>query len=155
MGNYVQPGTRLAALVPLDSVYVEANFKETQLARMKAGQKVDVEVDALPGPHAQGPVQSFAPASGSIFSLLPPENATGNFTKIVQRVPVRIAVPAERSPGRAAARACPSSPMSATKPTANGPSGRGGRAASQPPSRCGAAPDCRSPRSREHRRHSA
>jgi membrane fusion protein (multidrug efflux system) len=93
VGNYVQPGARLAALVPLGSVYVEANFKETQLARIEAGQKVDVEVDALPGRKLEGHVLSFAPASGSIFSLLPPENATGNFTKIVQRVPVRIAVP--------------------------------------------------------------
>jgi membrane fusion protein (multidrug efflux system) len=95
IGNYVQPGTRLAALVPLDSVYVEANYKETQLARIKPGQAVDVEVDALPGHHFEGKVESFAPGSGTIFSLLPPENATGNFTKIVQRVPVRVAVPAE------------------------------------------------------------
>jgi membrane fusion protein (multidrug efflux system) len=95
VGNFVQPGSRLAALVPLDSVYVEANFKETQLARMRPGQGVDVEVDALPGHRFEGKVESFAPGSGTIFSLLPPENATGNFTKIVQRVPVRIAVPAE------------------------------------------------------------
>lgn len=93
VGNYVQPGARLAALVPLGSVYVEANFKETQLARIQPGQKVDIEVDALPGRKLEGHVLSFAPASGSIFSLLPPENATGNFTKIVQRVPVRIGVP--------------------------------------------------------------
>jgi membrane fusion protein (multidrug efflux system) len=95
VGNYVQPGTRLAALVPLDSLYVEANYKETQLARIKPGQAVDVEVDALPGHHFEGKVESLAPGSGTIFSLLPPENATGNFTKIVQRVPVRVAVPAE------------------------------------------------------------
>jgi membrane fusion protein (multidrug efflux system) len=95
IGNYVQPGTRLAALVPLHSVYVEANFKETQLVRLKPGQKVEVEVDALPGHAFEGAVQSFAPGSGTIFSLLPSENATGNFTKIVQRVPVRIAVPEE------------------------------------------------------------
>ncbi|GGH11377.1 hemolysin D [Alsobacter metallidurans] len=93
VGNYVQPGARLAALVPLGSVYVEANFKETQLARIQPGQKVEIEVDALPGRKLEGHVLSFAPASGSIFSLLPPENATGNFTKIVQRVPVRIGVP--------------------------------------------------------------
>ena len=93
VGNYVQAGTRLAALVPLATTYVEANFKETQLARLKPGQSVDIEVDALPGRTIHGVVQSFAPASGSVFSLLPPENATGNFTKIVQRVPVRIAVP--------------------------------------------------------------
>jgi membrane fusion protein, multidrug efflux system len=95
VGNYVQPGTRVAALVPLDTVYVEANFKETQLTRLQPGQKVDVEVDAMPGRRFEGTVQSFAPGSGSIFSLLPPENATGNFTKIVQRVPVRVAIHAE------------------------------------------------------------
>ena len=70
-----------------------ANFKETQLARMRPGQPVTVEVDAYPGKPLLGRVESFAPASGSQFSLLPPENATGNFTKIVQRVPVRIALP--------------------------------------------------------------
>jgi membrane fusion protein, multidrug efflux system len=95
IGNYVQAGTRLAALIPLGSTYVEANFKETQLARLKPGQAVDIEVDALPGRVIEGTVQSVAPAAGSVFSLLPPENATGNFTKIVQRVPVRIAVTPE------------------------------------------------------------
>ncbi|MFO1151756.1 MAG: HlyD family secretion protein [Alsobacter sp.] len=95
VGNFVQPGARLAALVPLDSLYVEANYKETQLARIRPGQSVDVEVDALPGHRFEGKVESLAPGSGTIFSLLPPENATGNFTKIVQRVPVRVAVPPE------------------------------------------------------------
>ncbi len=95
VGNFVQAGTRLAAVVPLSSVYVEANFKETQLGRLQPGQKVDVEVDALPGHAIEGTVQSFAPGSGSIFSLLPPDNATGNFTKIVQRVPVRIQLPGD------------------------------------------------------------
>jgi membrane fusion protein (multidrug efflux system) len=95
VGQFVQPGTRLLALVPLDRAYVEANFKETQLARLKPGQKVDLEVDALGGRVFEGRVLSVSPASGAQFSLLPPENATGNFTKIVQRVPVRIAVPAE------------------------------------------------------------
>jgi membrane fusion protein (multidrug efflux system) len=90
VGQLVQPGTRLAALVPLDKVYVDANFKETQLGELKAGQTVDVEVDAYPDEQFHGRVVSVAPASGSVFSLLPPENATGNFTKIVQRVPVRI-----------------------------------------------------------------
>jgi membrane fusion protein, multidrug efflux system len=93
-GQYVTAGTRLLALVPLQSAYVEANFKETQLARMSAGQKVDIAVDAYSGRSIEGTVESFAPASGSQFSMLPPENATGNFTKIVQRVPVRIRVPA-------------------------------------------------------------
>ena len=94
VGAYVQPGTRLAALVPLDSVRVDANFKETQLGRIHPGQKVGVEVDAFPGREFEGTVESISPASGSQFSLLPPENATGNFTKIVQRVPVRIRVAA-------------------------------------------------------------
>lgn len=94
VGDYVQPSQRLASLVPLDAVYIDANFKETQLARLKIGQPVDIAVDALPGHHIQGRVASFAPASGSVFSLLPPDNATGNFTKVVQRLPVRILVPA-------------------------------------------------------------
>ncbi len=91
-GEYVQPGTRLIALVPLTSTYVDANFKETQLGSIHPGQKVDVAVDSLDGRVVQGTVASLAPASGSRFSLLPPDNATGNFTKIVQRVPVRIAL---------------------------------------------------------------
>ena len=95
VGEFVRPGDQLMALVPLPEVYVVANFKETQLDRMRPGQPVEIEVDALPGSHFEGRVESFAPASGSEFSLLPPENATGNFTKIVQRVPVRIAVPAD------------------------------------------------------------
>ena len=88
----VQPGARLAALVPLTSVHVDANFKETQLASLKPGQKVHIEVDAFPDTDIVGTVESVSPASGAVFSLLPPENATGNFTKIVQRVPVRVAV---------------------------------------------------------------
>ena len=90
VGQFVQPGARLLAIVPLDKVYVDANFKETQLAPIKPGQKVEVEVDALGGEKVEGEVRSIAPASGSQFSLLPPDNATGNFTKIVQRVTVRI-----------------------------------------------------------------
>ena len=92
VGAYVQPGTRLAALVPLATVRVDANYKETQLGRIRIGQHVELEVDAFPGRSFTGTVESIAPASGSQFSLLPPENATGNFTKIVQRVPVRIKV---------------------------------------------------------------
>ena len=91
-GDFVQPSQRLASLVQLDHVYIDANFKETQLQRLRADQLVDIEVDAMPGHVFQGSVVSFAPASGSVFSLLPPENATGNFTKVVQRVPVRIRV---------------------------------------------------------------
>jgi membrane fusion protein (multidrug efflux system) len=94
-GQYVQTGTRLLALVPLDSAYIEANFKETQLGALKPGQRVSISVDAYSDKQIEGRVESFAPASGSQFSLLPPENATGNFTKIVQRVPVRIKVPPE------------------------------------------------------------
>jgi membrane fusion protein (multidrug efflux system) len=90
VGNFVQPGTRLMALVPLNASYVDANFKETQLADIKVGQTVDVAIDALGGKVVQGTVSSIAPASGSQFSLLPPDNATGNFTKVVQRVPVRV-----------------------------------------------------------------
>jgi membrane fusion protein, multidrug efflux system len=89
-GDYVQPGTRLLTVVPLDALYVIANFKETQTGRMVVGQTASVEVDALPGQDLKGRVESFAPGSGSQFSLLPFEPGTGNFTKIVQRVPVRI-----------------------------------------------------------------
>ena len=94
IGQYVQPGTQLLSLVPLPQVYVTANFKETQLTWMRPGEPAKVAVDAYPGQTLQGRVASFAPASGAEFSLLPPDNATGNFTKIVQRVPVRIALPA-------------------------------------------------------------
>ena len=89
-GDYVQPGTRLLSVVPLDELYVIANFKETQTARMVVGQTASIAVDALPGQTLTGRVESFAPGSGSQFSLLPFEPGTGNFTKIVQRVPVRI-----------------------------------------------------------------
>ena len=95
VGDYVTPGKRLAAVVPLDKVYVDANLKETQLAHVVPGETVTVHVDALDGDPITGTVESLAPASGSQFSLLPPENATGNFTKIVQRVPVRIAIAAK------------------------------------------------------------
>jgi membrane fusion protein (multidrug efflux system) len=95
VGDYVQTGQRLASLVPLDEVYVTANFKETQLVRLKPGQPVSIAADALPEHDIHGTVESFSPASGAVFSLLPPDNATGNFTKIVQRLPVRIHVPAE------------------------------------------------------------
>jgi len=94
IGDYVQPTQRLASLVPLDAIYIDANFKETQLSRVHPGQPVSISVDAFPEHNLQGRVASVAPASGSVFSLLPPDNATGNFTKIVQRLPVRILVPA-------------------------------------------------------------
>ena len=92
VGELVQAGTRLAAIVPLDTVYVDANFKETQLETMLPGQHADVSVDAFPGRVFDAQVESIAPASGALFSLLPPENATGNFTKIVQRLPVRLSL---------------------------------------------------------------
>ncbi|WP_217433727.1 HlyD family secretion protein [Caulobacter sp. S45] len=94
VGDYVQPGTRLLTLVPTRALYVTANFKETQTARMLVGQPATVEVDALPGRRLRGHVESFAPGSGSQFSLLPYEPGTGNFTKVVQRVPVRLRIDA-------------------------------------------------------------
>ena len=93
-GQYVKPGTQIMVIVPTDELYVVANFKETQLRGMKPGQSAALHVDAFPDLTIKGRIQSFAPASGAKFSLLPPDNATGNFTKIVQRVPVRIALPA-------------------------------------------------------------
>jgi len=94
-GDFVQPGTRLMALVPLSTAYVDANFKETQLDGIRPGQKVDLAIDSYGGRVIPGVVASIAPASGAQFSLLPPDNATGNFTKVVQRVAVRIAVAPE------------------------------------------------------------
>lgn len=93
-GDYVTPGKRLLAVVPLGRVYVEANFKETQIARLVPGTPVTLTADAFPDHPIEGHVESLSPASGAVFSLLPPENATGNFTKVVQRVPVRVSVPA-------------------------------------------------------------
>lgn len=92
-GLYVQSGMQVASLVPLQQVWVEANFKETQLAHMQPGQKVEVILDAYPDQPVEGIIDSLAPATGAKFALLPPENATGNFTKIVQRVPVKIRIP--------------------------------------------------------------
>ncbi|MBU9619863.1 HlyD family secretion protein [Burkholderia multivorans] len=98
VGQYVQPGTRLLTVVPVDAIYLVANFKETQIGRMRVGQPVELHVDALPDDTLSGVVDSFAPGTGAQFALLPPENATGNFTKIVQRVPVRIRIaPNERA----------------------------------------------------------
>ncbi|WP_250455019.1 HlyD family secretion protein [Caballeronia sp. ATUFL_M2_KS44] len=92
VGQFVQPGTRLMTVVPVQTVYLEANFKETQVGRMRVGQPATLHVDALKGTDLHGVVESFSPGTGAEFALLPPENATGNFTKIVQRVPVRIRV---------------------------------------------------------------
>jgi membrane fusion protein, multidrug efflux system len=90
VGQYVQGGTQLMSIVPLQAAYLVANFKETQLTHVRAGQTVEIEVDMFPGVKAHGRVDSLAPASGQEFALLPPDNATGNFTKIVQRIPVKI-----------------------------------------------------------------
>jgi membrane fusion protein (multidrug efflux system) len=89
-GDYVQPGSRLLTLVPAHALYVTANFKETQTGRMRPGQHATVRVDATSSAPLAGVVESLAPGSGSQFALLPFEPGTGNFTKIVQRVPVRI-----------------------------------------------------------------
>ncbi|MGH6741900.1 MAG: HlyD family secretion protein [Bradyrhizobium sp.] len=90
VGQYVQAGTQLMAVVPLDAVYVVANFKETQLTNVRNGQPVELKVDSFHSTKLKGHVDSLSPASGLEFALLPPDNATGNFTKIVQRVPVKI-----------------------------------------------------------------
>jgi membrane fusion protein, multidrug efflux system len=144
VGDYLQPAQRLASLVPADALYIDANFKETQLARLKPGQRVRITVDADADRVLEGVVESFAPASGSVFSLLPPDNATGNFTKIVQRVPVRIALPSEArtsgllrpgmsvvvsvntKPGteRAPATVAPGAPVAAAPLTADAPRAR-------------------------------
>jgi membrane fusion protein (multidrug efflux system) len=92
VGQYVQAGTQLMAVVPLSAAYIIANYKETQLADVRPGQKVDIEVDTYSGHTFHGHVDSIAPASGQEFALLPPDNATGNFTKVVQRIPVKIAL---------------------------------------------------------------
>ena len=98
-GDLVSAGKRLAALVPTRELYIEANFKETQIADLVPGSKVSIHVDAYGDQPLEGTVTSIAPASGAIFSMLPAENATGNFTKVVQRVPVRIALPADALAG--------------------------------------------------------
>ncbi len=92
MGEFVRPGSPLMVVVPVDDVWVEANFKETQVDRMQTGQAVSITVDSFPGQTLSGHVDSLAPASGAKFSLLPPDNATGNFTKVVQRIPVKIVI---------------------------------------------------------------
>jgi membrane fusion protein, multidrug efflux system len=92
VGEYVQAGTQLMAIAPLQAVYVTANYKETQLTDVRPGQPATIEVDTFPGTTVHGHVDSLAPASGQEFALLPPDNATGNFTKVVQRIPVKIVI---------------------------------------------------------------
>ena len=94
-GDFIQAGQRLANVVPLNDVFIDANYKETQLKRIRPGQPVTIKVDAYGLRKFAGTVDSISPAAGSVFTLLPPDNATGNFTKIVQRLPVRIRVPKE------------------------------------------------------------
>jgi membrane fusion protein (multidrug efflux system) len=96
-GAYATTGSQLMSIVPVEGLWVEANFKESQVARMRPGQRAFIKADVLPGVVFAGSVVSMAPATGAEFSLLPPENATGNFTKIVQRVPVRIRLENEAS----------------------------------------------------------
>src|SRR5712664_1411710 len=96
-GQFVQAGTQLMSVVPVAGAYVVANFKETQLTDVRAGQAVDIAVDMFPGQVVHGRVDSIAPASGQEFALLPPDNATGNFTKVVQRIPVKIALDPDNS----------------------------------------------------------
>ena len=97
-GQFVQAGTQLMSVVPVSGAYVVANFKETQLTDVREGQVVDIAVDMFPGQLVHGHVDSIAPASGQEFALLPPDNATGNFTKVVQRIPVKIALERHNSP---------------------------------------------------------
>ena len=109
VGEYVQAGTQLMAVVPLQAVYVTANYKETQLTDVRPGQPVTIDVDTFPGATVHGYVDSLAPASGEEFALLPPDNATGNFTKIVQRIPVKIAIDPNDPLSAGCVRACRSS----------------------------------------------
>jgi membrane fusion protein, multidrug efflux system len=97
VGDYATAGAQLMSVVPDSNLYVDANFKESQIARMRPGQRAVIEADILRGAKFKGIVESLAPATGAQFSLLPAENATGNFTKIVQRVPVRIRLEGEAS----------------------------------------------------------
>jgi membrane fusion protein (multidrug efflux system) len=97
VGQYVQAGTQLMSLVPVDTAYVVANYKETQLTHVRPGQSVAISVDMYPGHRFRGRIDSLAPASGQEFALLPPDNATGNFTKVVQRIPVKIVLDATQS----------------------------------------------------------
>jgi membrane fusion protein (multidrug efflux system) len=89
-GQYLSVGTEVISVVPLSNVWVVANYKETQMTRIRVGQRAELTVDAFPGTALHGHVDSWSPASGAQFSLLPPDNATGNFTKVVQRIPVKI-----------------------------------------------------------------
>jgi membrane fusion protein, multidrug efflux system len=97
-GNYIQPGQALMAVVALDDAWVTANYKESQLTHVKPGQKVEFTVDSYPGRTFQGSVESIMAGTGAAFSMLPPENATGNYVKVIQRIPVRIAIDKKSDP---------------------------------------------------------
>ena len=100
VGQYVSTGTQVISIVPLPHVWVIANYKETQMTRIRVGQPARVTVDAFPGNVLHGHVDSWSPASGAEFSLLPPDNATGNFTKVVQRIPVKIVLDPDPTAGQ-------------------------------------------------------
>ncbi|MBB4372266.1 membrane fusion protein (multidrug efflux system) [Bradyrhizobium sp. cir1] len=122
VGQFVQAGTQLMSIVPAEGAYVVANFKETQLTHVAPGQAVDIEIDMFPGQIVHGHVDSIAPASGQEFALLPPDNATGNFTKVVQRIPVKIALDDKHGPAIALRPGMSVIPTIATRssgPTAN------------------------------------
>jgi membrane fusion protein (multidrug efflux system) len=121
VGQFVQAGTQLMSLVPSNGAYVIANFKETQLGQVRAGQPVEIEVDMFPGKAVRGHVDSLAPASGQEFALLPPDNATGNFTKIVQRIPVKIVLDGHDVDLRPGMSVIPSIQTRATVETAAAP----------------------------------
>jgi membrane fusion protein (multidrug efflux system) len=125
VGQFVQTGTQLMAVVPLDAVYVVANFKETQLTHVRNGQPVEVRIDSFHGAKLKGYVDSLSPASGLEFALLPPDNATGNFTKIVQRVPVKIVLDDRSLTGLLR-------PGMSAEPTVNTKSNATGHAEAQP-----------------------
>ena len=118
VGEYVQAGTQLMAVVPLQAVYITANYKETQLTDVRPGQLVTIDIDTFPGTVVHGHVDSLAPASGQEFALLPPDNATGNFTKIVQRIPVKIVLNANDPLARLLLPGMSVEPTIDTKPTA-------------------------------------
>lgn len=92
LGSRVTPQTRLMGIIPVNSIFIQANFKETQIEKIRIGQKVKLKLDAYPSLTFSGKIQSFSPASGATFSLMPPDNATGNFNKVVQRIPIRISI---------------------------------------------------------------
>jgi membrane fusion protein (multidrug efflux system) len=122
VGEYVQAGTQLMAVVPLQAVYITANYKETQLTDVRPGQPVTIDVDTFPGTTVHGHVDSLAPASGQEFALLPPDNATGNFTKIVQRIPVKIIVDARDPLANLLRPGMSVEPTIDTKPATSAPS---------------------------------